>query len=199
MGQPKEMVTGGGRTSQRKRGRSVGAKGFEPPISGFRRRRPLRTGPHPESPGGRNRTCDLPGFSGTLDRLSFTRSNAGGGSRTHNVRIKSPLLCRLSYTSGRADPGAGIEPATSTFKAWRSAPELPRRSGSEFGEKDSNLHDAWVRARWLTVSRSPRVSCGSRTRLSDLGGRSLCRSAKDTDQESGDRNQESEVTDRIGH
>src|SRR4051812_29241845 len=96
----------------------VEAEGFEPTLSGFRRRRPLRAGPHLESPGGRDRTCSLPVFSGALYHLSFTRSHAGGGGRTHNVRIKSPLLCRLSYTS---DPGAGLEPAPSTFKAWRSA------------------------------------------------------------------------------
>ena len=106
--------------------KGVEAEGFEPPVSGFRRRRPLRAGPHLDSPGGRDRTCFLPGFSGTLYQLSFTRSHAGGGSRTHNVRIKSPLLCHLSYTS-QPDPGAGLEPAPSTFKAWRSPAELPRK------------------------------------------------------------------------
>src|SRR3954453_17773384 len=76
------------------------------------------------NPGGRVRTCVLPVFSGTLHLLSYTRSgHAGGGGRTHNQRIKSPLLCQLSYAS---DPGAGVEPATSTFKAWRSPAELPR-------------------------------------------------------------------------
>src|SRR5262245_26933822 len=102
----------------------VEAEGFEPPVSCFRRRRPLRTGPHLESlsivdcrlpigvqignrqseignsdsPGGRNRTYTS-SVSARRSTFELHRVHAGGGSRTHNQRIKSPLLCRLSYTS----------------------------------------------------------------------------------------------------
>ncbi len=97
--------------------KEVEAEGFEPPVSGFRRRRPLRTGPHLEDPGGRTRTCGLPVFSGTLHQLSYTRSHAGGGSRTHNVRIKSPLLCQveLHQRSGGWDRTSDIHVQSVAF------------------------------------------------------------------------------------
>ena len=46
---------------------------------------------------------------------------------------------------------------------------------------------AWFKGRQPTVSRSPRVPCGSRTRLSSLEGWRLCRSAKGTFSNQGGR------------
>src|SRR5919107_4327408 len=61
-------------------------------------------------------------------------------------------------------PGAGIEPAASTFRVWRSDQQLPpriREGGFEPPPPDSKSGS-------LPVSRFPRSPRGSRTRLSGL-------------------------------
>src|SRR6476620_4724713 len=76
--------------------------------------------PHPSSlptsPGGRNRTY-TPSVSARRSTFELHRGHAGGGSRTHNVRIKSPLLCRLSYTSFFR-PESAVEALTADWGLW---------------------------------------------------------------------------------
>jgi hypothetical protein len=71
-------------------------------------------------------------------------SGSQGGARPHN-RPGSSRAARPIGVPGllvsRSDPGAGIEPAASTFRAWRHyQQQLPRSRPSGFGKEDSNLH-----------------------------------------------------------
>jgi hypothetical protein len=62
----------------------------------------------------------------------------------------------------------------------QSVVSRPTATAPEFGKEDSNLHDPASKTGGLPISRFPRVPCGSRTRLSSMGGWCLDRSAKGT-------------------
>ncbi len=55
-----------------------------------------------------------------LSRLDDRTDRAGGGNRTHNMRLTKPLLCQLSY-SGMVLPG-GFEPRVSGLKGRHPKP-----------------------------------------------------------------------------
>ena len=74
----------------------------------------------------------------------------------------------VAYRAKIAVPGAGIEPAASTFRAWRHyQQQLPR--SRRFGKEEFEPPPPDSKSGSLPVSRFPRASRGSRTRLSDLG------------------------------
>ena len=69
---------------------------------------------NPHTLRGKQAGCHYPHGCGSTD----------GGSRTHNTRIKSPVLCQLSYVSRVAVVREGVAPATSGVSD-RRAPVTP--------------------------------------------------------------------------
>ena len=76
---------------------------------------------------------------------------AARGRRLFSRQVPDPAGWLPSLLAYRQVPGAGIEPAASTFRAWRhDQPQLPRsvprllvrteQVQSRFGKEDSNLH-----------------------------------------------------------
>lgn len=90
-----------------------------------------------------------------------------GGSRTPNLRIKSPPLCLLSYrsqTEGAGAEGAGIEPALGLSPTSFSR-RVPYRSATlpkyKSGERGLNPHLLYGTERFCLLNylrRSPRAS-----------------------------------------
>ena len=75
----------------------------------------------------------------------------------------------------------GSEPGVATSSNHPAVLSLLVRHASRKGSgRRIRTSVAWFKGRQPTVSRSPRVPCGSRTRLSSLEGWRLCRSAKGT-------------------
>jgi hypothetical protein len=65
--------------------------------------------------------------------------NGSGGIRTLSISRSKREWSAGCLPSHNAVPGAGIEPAASTFRAWRHyQQQLPR--SRRFGKEDSNLH-----------------------------------------------------------
>jgi hypothetical protein len=65
--------------------------------------------------------------------------NGSGGIRTLSISRSKREWSAGCLPSQNAIPGAGIEPAASTFRAWRHyQQQLPR--SRRFGKEDSNLH-----------------------------------------------------------
>jgi hypothetical protein len=86
---------------------------------------------------------------------------SGAGRHPFSRRAPQPA----GWLPCRTVPGAGIEPAASTFRAWRhDQPQLPRSSGRRI-----RTSTTWFKARQPAVSRFPRASRGCRTHLSGLG------------------------------
>lgn len=96
-------------------------------------------------------------------------------------------------TSVRKAAGAGLEPGTAAKRwsddvqsvascRWMIPHCFHRRHAwcQASSGRRSRTSASWFKARRPTSSRSPRVACGSRTRLAGLEVRHLCRSAKTT-------------------
>jgi hypothetical protein len=76
---------------------------------------------------------------GCSARASSGRMNGSGGIRTLSISRSKREWSAGCLPSRNAVPGAGIEPAASTFRAWRHyQQQLPR--SRRFGKEDSNLH-----------------------------------------------------------
>ena len=115
--------------------------------------------------------------SGCLPSHFSPPSITQGGNRTHTRSgLSRAARATLAYLGGEPAPGAGFEPNSPGSEPGVEATQLPRnqcyRTDTPFARGSGRRNRTFIRDfkdRWPTVSRSPRVSCGSRTRVIGLG------------------------------
>ena len=94
---------------------------------------------------GHPQNVEIPDSSTEMPRNQGP-SSSGGGARTHDLRINSPMLCQLSYP-GRQKPERRLSASCRRSHSWcGSIPPQETREAAGCAEGDATWQVSWLRS-----------------------------------------------------